>query len=137
MLRRKLLSFIESKNKITLKYCISQGSTLKVETSGILRIRALLFITEQWEKLEIKIQNEMLEDQSKLFSCCLEALGKSGFAQHFRKPGISIHLVFDHDRELMRKSMEAVAFAYYGEPKVAVGQQGWQSERAGHEVWSK
>lgn len=44
-------------------------------------------------------------------------------------------LVCDHDRELMRKSMEAVAFASCGEPTVVVGQQGQQSERVGHEAW--
>lgn len=44
-------------------------------------------------------------------------------------------LVCDHDRELMRKSVEAAASASCGEPTVAVGQQGQQSERAGHEAW--
>lgn len=44
-------------------------------------------------------------------------------------------LVCDQDRELLRKSMEAVASAPCGEPRVAAGQQGQQSEGAGHEAW--
>lgn len=80
---------------------------------------------------------EVPEDHSKVAKPPFWSTGNGGQVRACKEIWVVRHVcpwVCDHDRELTRKPMESIASVSCGEPRVAGGQQGQQSEKAKQEA---